>query len=156
MGSYNFCKSAAGLNFLHFKLYLTGISLDSLEKVVFIGNRCFLPENHSLRRNTRDFPNHKKEKRPPPKEVSYDDILWNAVAYSKAANKTQAGNILKGTGSKGVNCFMLIPEHDRTKQAFPDMMHSLKNVVVAFFDLFTGKGDSAKIRNAEKEFGRFK
>ena len=51
---------------------------------------------------------------------------------------------MKATGSRGVNCFMLLPNHDRPNQAFPDMMHDVKNIVCAFFELFIGKGDSVK------------
>ena len=51
---------------------------------------------------------------------------------------------------------MLLPNHDRPNQAFPDMMHDVKNIVCAFFELFIGKGDSVKVRNAERDLGRFK
>ena len=67
----------------------------------------------------------------------------------------QYSNYLQATGSKGVNCFMLLPTHNRVHQAFPDLMHDLKNVIVTFFDLITGKGDSKKVRVAERELGRF-
>ena len=50
---------------------------------------------------------------------------------------------------------MLLPTHNRVHQAFPDLMHDLKNVIVTFFDLITGKGDSKKVRVAERELGRF-
>lgn len=62
----------------------------------------------------------------------------------------QYSNYLQATGSKGVNCFMLLPTHNRVHQAFPDLMHDLKNVIVTFFDLITGKGDSKKVRVADK------
>ena len=54
-----------------------------------------------------------------------------------------------------MNCFMLLPTHNRVQQAFPDLMHDLKNVIVTFFDLITGKGDSKKVRVTERELGRF-
>lgn len=34
-------------------------------------------------------------------------------------------------------------------------MYDLKNVIVIFFDLIIGKGDSKKVRVVEREFGRF-
>jgi len=40
-------------------------------------------------------------------------------------------------------------------QVFPDLMHYLKNVIVTFFDLITGKGDTKKVRVTERELGRF-
>ena len=127
-----------------------------LDKVVYLENRRFLPNDHPLRRQKKWFPDQKPEKRSQPEKITNEDLLWNAVAHNRAKNKTQASNVTKATGSRGVNCFMLLPNHDRTKQAFPDMMHDLKNIVCTFFDLFTGKGDSVKVRNAEKDLGRFK
>lgn len=79
-----------------------------------------------------------------------------AILLLTVKPKTQAANVMKATGSKGVNCFMLLPDNDRTKQCFPDLMHNLKNVVVHFFDLFTGKGYSEKVKHIEVELGRFK
>lgn len=38
-------------------------------------------------------------------------------------------------------------------QVFPDMMHLLKNVLSEFHFLFTGSGDSKKVRMTEKELG---
>lgn len=137
-------------------ILIVGISIPSLDKVVFLGNRRFLPSNHELRKNRRNFPWNQKEESPTPEQTISEDLLWDAVTHSKAPNKTQAANITKATGSKGVNCFMLLPDHDRPKQAFPDMMHTLRNVVVSFFDLITGRGDAVKVRNGEKEVNRFK
>ena len=85
------------------------------------------------------------------------DILWSSVAHGRAKNATQAANVAKATGSKGCHCFMLLPEFDRTKQVYPDlvMMHLLKNVISEFHSLFTGSGDSKKLRITEKGLGRF-
>ena len=129
--------------------------MPSLDKVVYLENRRYLSKEHPLRKQKRPFPDPKPEKRPKPEEVNIDDVLWNSVAHSRAKNKAQASNVTKATGSRGVNCFMLLPNHDRPKQALPDMMHDLKNIVCTFFELIAGKGDSMKVRKAEKELGRF-
>ena len=50
---------------------------------------------------------------------------------------------------------MLLDEFDRTEQVFPDMMHILKNVIVEFHSLFIGLTDTVKLRNTEKQLGRF-
>ena len=50
---------------------------------------------------------------------------------------------------------MLLDEFDRTEQVFPDMMHVLKNVIVEFHSLFIGLTDTVKLRNTEKQLGRF-
>ena len=130
--------------------------MSSLDKVVYLENRRFLPENHALRHQKKKFPDQKPEKRSRPEEVTCEDVLWNSVAHNRAKNRSQASNVMKATGSRGVNCFMLLPNHDRPNQAFPDMMHDVKNIVCAFFELFIGKGDSVKVRNAERDLGRFK
>ena len=143
------------LNVFFFPFFKIGISVECLDKVVFLGNRSFLPKDHALRKQITGFP-YKRNDNPPPELTANDDILWSSVAYDRAKNKTQAANVAKATGCKGVNCFMLLPNHDRTKQIFPDLMHDLKNIVVTFFDLITGRGDTVKVRNAEKEFGKFK
>lgn len=46
----------------------------------------------------------------------------------KAKNPTQAAGFATATGSKGCYCLMLLPDHDRTTQVFPDTMHLMKNV----------------------------
>jgi len=131
------------------QICLSGGYVKLLDKVVFLENRRFLPKNHELRhKEAQDFPSGKTETRNPPEKVTNDDILWNSVAHTKAKNKTQASNVMKATGSKGVNCFMLLPDND--------VMHNLKNVITAFVDLFTGKSFNYKVKDAEVELGRFK
>ena len=124
--------------------------------MVYLENRRYLPKDHPLRSQKKHFPDNQVEKRAAPEDVTHEDVLWNSVAHNRAKNKAQANNVMKATGSRGVNCFMLLPNHDRPNQTFPDMMHDLKNIVCTFFDLFTGKGDDVKVRNAEKSLGRFK
>ena len=50
---------------------------------------------------------------------------------------------------------MILPDHDRTQQVFPDMMHLMKNVTCEIVQLLTGYKDSAKVRKSEQELGRF-
>ena len=50
---------------------------------------------------------------------------------------------------------MPLPGHDRTKQAFPDSMHLIKNVTCEMVQLISGYKDNAKVRAAEKKLGRF-
>lgn len=118
-------------------------------------NRRFLPKDHELRQDCSNFPGHEAEVHPPPEQMSNIDILWSSVAHGRAKNVTQAANVAKATGSKGCHCFMLLPLFDRTKHVFPDMMHLLQNVLAEFHSLFTGSGDSKKVRTTEKELGRF-
>lgn len=126
-----------------------------LDKVVYLENRRFLPEDHVLRQDCSNFPDHKVEDQLSPKKITNKDILWSSVAHGNAKNATQAANVTKATGSKGCHCFMLLPEFDRTVQVYPDMMHLLKNVISEFHSMFIGSGDSKKLRTTEKELGRF-
>lgn len=126
-----------------------------LDKVVYLDNRRFLPHSHPLRKECHHFPSGKSETRAAPKNLSNKNLLHGHVAYDAAANKTQAGVIAKATGCKSVNCFMLLPNFDRTKQAYPDVMHTLKNAVVEIFNLITGREDTIKVRKAEESLGRF-
>ena len=106
--------------------------------------QTFPPREPCFAAPEKKFPDQKPEKRSRPEEVTSEDVLWNSVAHNRAKNRSQASNVMKATGSRGVNCFMLLPNHDRPNQAFPDMMHDVKNIVCAFFELFIGKGDSVK------------
>ena len=72
--------------------------MPSLDKVVYLENRRFLPEGHELRR-AKGFPGVEHETRERPNYLTNEDILWSAVAHSRAKNKTQASNVLK------VKCF---------------------------------------------------
>ena len=116
--------------------------MSSLDKVVYVENKRYFGEDHPLRKQRRSFPDSKPEKRSKPEEVNINDVLWDSGAHNRAKNKAQASNVTKATGSWGVNSFVLLPNHDRPNQAFPDLMHNLKNIVCTFFYLITGKGDT--------------
>lgn len=73
----------------------------------------------------------------------------------KAKNPTHAAGFATATGSKGCYCLMLLPDHDRTTQVFPDTMHLMKNVPSELVQLITGYKDSQKVRKTEQLLGRF-
>lgn len=126
-----------------------------LDKVVYLQNRRFLPEEHSLRKAKKNFPGEKSCQQPPPSKLTNEDIQFDSIAYENCKNPTQASLVTKATGSKGCNSFMLLPYHDRTIQVFPDMMHLLKNVVQELVDVIIGRSDGIKVRKTEEHFGRF-
>lgn len=132
-----------------------GEYVSALDKVVYMNNRRFLPLAHSLRKASKKFPNAKAEKLPPPDTLTQEEVIVNSLAYENAKNKTQASGFATATGSKGCPCLMLLPGHDRTKQAFPDSMHLIKNVTCEMVQLISGYKDNAKVRAAEKKLGRF-
>lgn len=135
--------------------YLLGTHVAALDKVVYLHNRRFLPASHSLRKAKKNFPSGKAEHRPAPEKLTQEEVMVNSLAYENAKNATQAAGFATATGSKGCYCLMILPDHDRTQQVFPDMMHLMKNVTCEIVQLLTGYKDSAKVRKAEQELGRF-
>ena len=63
--------------------------------------------------------------------------------------------IAKATGCKSSYVLMRLPHHDIITQVFPDAMHTIKDALVHIFNVMIGKEDSAKVRKAEGELGRF-
>ena len=79
-----------------------------LDKVVYLENRRFLPEDYELRK-CNEFPEKEVESRPPPEQLSNLEIKWNSIAHVLAKNPTQAANFAKATGSK-VSSFSQDPD----------------------------------------------
>lgn len=123
---------------------------------MYLDNRRFLSSTHPLRKATKRFPSGRAEHRPPPETLTQEEVLLNSLAYENAKNPTQAAGFATATGSKGCPCLMLLPGHDRTKQAFPDTMHLIKNAVCEMVQILSGHNDSVKVRNAEENIGRFR
>lgn len=120
----------------------TGEFVSALDKVVYINNRRFLPITHPLRKASKKFPSGKAEHRSPPEELTQEEVILNSLAYENAKNQTQASGFATATGSKGCPCLMLLPDHDRTNQAFPDTMHLVKNVTCEMVQLISGYKDT--------------
>lgn len=108
-----------------------------------------------MRLDTEKFPDKIIEKKEAPPKKEFSDIMVDSVAYESAPNAAQARNIACGSGVKSWYSLMLLPDHDRTTQAFPDVMHTTKNAVLAIFDLITGREDTAKVRTTENALQRF-
>ena len=49
---------------------------------------------------------------------------------------------------------MKLHHHDPLKQAVPDAMHTIKDVVANLFGLIVGQKDGDKVRKAERNLGR--
>ena len=135
--------------------FFIGDYIETLDKTVYLHNRQYLALDSPLRKDTQHFPAKSVELGPQPSRKNFIDVMYNSVACDRAPNSTQAKNVAKGSGCKACYSMMLLPEQDQTLQSFPDVMHCLKNVVVAFVDLMTGREDSAKVRNTEESLGRF-
>ena len=87
--------------------------------------------------------------------LTQEEVMVNSLAYENAKNPTQDAGFATATGSKGCYCLMLLPDHDRTEQVFPDTIHLIKNVTCEMVQLLTGHKDSQKVRKAEQQLGRF-
>lgn len=122
---------------------------------MFLGNRQFLPVDSALRKDCYNFSDKKCEEKGAPEVYHQKDLTAKHMAYESAPSKAMKADILKATGCRGEYSFMLLPDHNRPEEEFPDPMHTLKNCVENIHDLVTGRTESAKVRKAEIELGRF-
>lgn len=114
-----------------------------------------MPHESALRIDTCNFPDKKCEERSAPEVYQQKELTAKHRAYDSAPSKAKKADIAKATGCQGQYCFMLLPDHNRPEEAFPDPMHTLKNCVKNIHDLITRRTDSTKVRKAEVELGRF-
>ena len=69
--------------------------------------------------------------------------------------RVHATAIGKSTGCKGMYALMHLPQHNPLKQAVPDAMHTIKDVIVHVFNLITGREDGDKVHASERSIQRF-
>ena len=122
---------------------------------MYLGNRQFLPAESPLRKDCVNFFDKKCEEKSTPVVYNQEELTARHKAYQNAPSKAKKADISKATGCHGEYSFMLLPDHNRPEEAFPDPMHTLKNCVKNIHDLLTRRTDSAKVRKAEVELGRF-
>ena len=118
--------------------------------MIYPNNQSYLSADDPLCLDTANFYHKEEELSAPPKLCDWEDIYAAHVAYSRQETDTVRSNFARATGAKGNYCFMLLENYDRVQMAQPDIMDVLKNTLVKFLNLFTGKEDSVKIRNMEK------
>lgn len=129
-----------------------------LSKMVYAGNRRFLPIEHELRKDQHNFPQHSAELRGRPVYRKFQQDLSFHKAYDNAKNKTQSSRVASGTGCRGV--YMLAqkcPGFDRVQQTMPDAMHTVAVQVKHLHRCLAGKAseDSLAVRKQEMELNRF-
>ena len=125
-----------------------------LSKMVYAGNRRFLPIEHELRKDQHNFPQHSAELRGRPVYRKFQQDLSFHKAYDNAKNKTQSSRVASGTGCRGV--YMLAqkcPGFDRVQQTMPDAMHTVAVQVKHLHRCLAGKAseDSLAVRKQEME-----
>ena len=135
-----------------------GVYCKHLHKVVYPGNRRFLPTNHVLRKDCHNFPEHSEELRQRPAIRSFQqDISFHKV-YGNAKNQAQHNRLASGTGCREM--YVLAsknPSFDRVKQTVPDAMHTIAVQMKHLVRCIAGKApeDSIAVRLQEKALDRF-
>ena len=128
-----------------------------LSKVLYPGNRRFLPHDHHLRKDSLNFPNNSEETRDRPPQHSFHQDAWFHKAHDNAKNNVQSMRIATGTGCRGMPGLAKNPSFDRVEQTVPDTMHTVAVQVKHLVKCIAGKApeDSLAVRLQEKSLGRF-
>lgn len=137
---------------------LKGIYCTHLNKVVYPGNRRFVPSQHKLRQDCKNFPEHSPEERGKPPQRNWDQDKLFRKAFDNAKNPSQATKLATGTGCRGMySLAQKMPGFNRVEQCLPDAMHTIAVQVKHLCRLISGKApeDSASVRQQEKELNRF-
>ena len=79
--------------------------------------------------------------------------IYKIFSMCHCRSKADASLLTKGSGCKGSNAFMELPNHDPTTQTIPDAMHTIKDAVVNLYDIIVGKDDTVNCRLCELNHG---
>ena len=104
---------------------LKGQYCKHLSKMVYTGNRRFLPVDHDLRKDTFNFPDRSVELREPQYRTFQRDLFFHD-SFDNAKNNAQSSRVATGTGCRGM--YVLAKKHpgfDRVEQTMPDAMHTV-------------------------------
>lgn len=129
-----------------------------LKKVVYSGNRCFLPVEHELRKDSNSFPGSSTEVREKPSYRNMQQDKYFHKAYDGAKNKNQSNRVATGTGCRGMHVLARkMPGFDRVEQTMPDAMHTVAVQVKHLHRCLAGKApeDSLSVRKQEMLMKRF-
>ena len=122
--------------------------------MVYLNHRRFLPLNDPLRKARAGFPS--KRKPPPlPSMKNQDYIDKSNKKYDNSKSKNEKKRIATQTGCKGNYALRRLPGHNRFLNTPPEPMHLIKNIVEHIVCLLSGLEDSRKVREEERERGRF-
>ena len=130
-----------------------------LSKVVYSGNRRFLPADHILRKDSNNYPDQSEELRQRPSERNFAQDVMFHKAYDNRQSQAQCNRIDSGTGCRGMYSLgKKNPRFDRVLQTMPDAMHTVAVQVKHLVKCIAGKApeDSMAVRIQEKSLGRFK
>lgn len=129
-----------------------------LHKVVYPGNRQFLPADHVLREDCQNFPERTVERRERPQNRKFKQDVMFHKSYDNANCGAQASRIATGTGCREMYVLaQKVPSFDRVEQTMPDAMHTIAVQVKHLVKCLAGKApeDGVSVRKQEKAMGRF-
>lgn len=97
----------------------------SLQKIVYLGNRCFLEENDVLRTDTTKFPAKKKISSPPPEMKTTEYVDKANDKYCAAETTQERTKIFQDTGCKGTYALRKLGCHERILNTPVDPMQRI-------------------------------
>ena len=128
---------------------------NTLQKIIYPGNRRFLRKDDKLRKDKKNFPCQKIDNTDHPEIKTMQYIDKAIMEYSSAESIAQKRQIFQKTGCKGPYALRKLYLHERIKNTPIDPMHLIKNIVSHCVNLIAGHEDSYKVRAEEKIRKRF-
>ena len=127
----------------------------SLQKMVYLQHRSFLPSIDGLRLNHKHFPTKTVAEKPPAaKTMSF--VCENVDSLNTLLTTTERKQLIKRTGCTGDYSLRRLPHHDRYANTPVEPMHLLKNIAERIVKLLSGLTDTLKVRTDEKDRKRFR
>ena len=120
-----------------------------LQKMVYPGNRKFLPVSDPERTDTKNYPCQCVETMAPPNLKSMEYVDQANSQYDRATSTAEKKRLAQATGCKGTYSLRRASSHDRILNTPVDPMHLVKNIVEHIVNLVVGKEDSSKVRKQE-------
>ncbi|XP_076106800.1 uncharacterized protein LOC143075311 isoform X2 [Mytilus galloprovincialis] len=132
-----------------------GVRSNTLNKTLHVCNRQFLPADSPLRLDSKSFAIKSAVNSTRPESFTNEEEMAARREFDQKPNKNQKTNFQKQTGVKGIHPLTSLPYFDRLKQMQTDGMHTISDVISNILDLISGKTDTIKVRNCEKQYQRF-
>jgi hypothetical protein len=126
----------------------------SLQKMVYLQHRSFLPRVDRLRINHKNFPTKIITDKPDAKTMSF--VCESIDSLNASLTTTEKKQLVRTTGCTGDYSLRRLPHHDRYANTPVEPMHLLKNIAERIVKLLSGLTDTLKVRTDEKDRKRFR
>ena len=126
-----------------------------LQKIVYPGNRRFLPPNDVQRTNCSSYPSQAVDANAPPEIKTMGYIDKANKEYEAASDAAEKKRFVQEKGCKGTYSLRHASSHNHILDTPVDPMHLVKDIVEHAVHLIVGKEDSVKVRKQEEECKRF-